>query len=231
MARLEVSSLVNVRISIEISVESRKVSRSVKCEVICPVDFPSSSSQFFRSGIFGFTESDCIGKIAFPAIQAAPSISSSFPFIFGDKLKQEIHCLIPCAIDQDPYFRMTRDVAPRLNFPKPALIHSTFFPALQGAKSKMAASDLNSAIFLTDTPKNIKDKVKRNKRFPSSRFPTSFSFRSTSTRLAVAKTRSKNIERRAATAKSTSRFNTFASSWTMINVWNRSVRIIRPAKC
>jgi tryptophanyl-tRNA synthetase len=37
-----------------------------------------------------------------------------------------------CAIDQDPYFRMTRDVAPRLNFPKPALIHSTFFPALHG---------------------------------------------------------------------------------------------------
>ncbi len=51
-------------------------------------------------GIFGFTESDCIGKIAFPAIQAAPSISSSFPFIFGEKLKQELSCLIPCAIDQ-----------------------------------------------------------------------------------------------------------------------------------
>ncbi|CAF1648930.1 unnamed protein product, partial [Adineta ricciae] len=112
--------------------------------------------------IFGFTESDCIGKIAFPAIQAAPSVSSSFPFIFGEKLKQEFACLIPCAIDQDPYFRMTRDVAPRLNFPKPALMHSTFFPALQGAKSKMAASDTNSAIFLTDTPKQVKDKVNKH---------------------------------------------------------------------
>ncbi|CAF0728166.1 unnamed protein product [Adineta steineri] len=113
-------------------------------------------------GIFGFTESDCIGKIAFPAIQAAPSISSSFPMIFGDKLKQELACLIPCAIDQDPYFRMTRDVAPRLNFPKPSLLHSTFFPALQGSKSKMSASDANSSIFLTDTPKNIKDKVNKH---------------------------------------------------------------------
>jgi len=55
---------------------------------------------FFLIGIFGFTESDCIGKIAFPAIQAAPSVSSSFPFIFGEKLKQELACLIPCAIDQ-----------------------------------------------------------------------------------------------------------------------------------
>jgi tryptophanyl-tRNA synthetase len=54
---------------------------------------------------------------------------------------------------------MTRDVAPRLGFPKPALIHSVFFPALQGAKSKMSASDANSSIFLTDTPKQIKDKV------------------------------------------------------------------------
>lgn len=54
---------------------------------------------------------------------------------------------------------MTRDAAPRLNYHKPALCHSTFFPALQGAKSKMSASDANSSIFLTDTPKQIKDKV------------------------------------------------------------------------
>lgn len=54
---------------------------------------------------------------------------------------------------------MTRDVAPRLKLPKPALIHSKFFPALQGAKTKMSASDINSAIFLTDTPKQIKTKV------------------------------------------------------------------------
>jgi tryptophanyl-tRNA synthetase len=49
-------------------------------------------------GIFGFTDSDCIGKISFPAIQAAPSFSSSFPFIFNNK--KNIPCLIPCAIDQ-----------------------------------------------------------------------------------------------------------------------------------
>ncbi len=32
---------------------------------------------------------------------------------------------------QDPYFRMTRDVAPKLGYFKPALIESSFFPALQ----------------------------------------------------------------------------------------------------
>lgn len=49
-------------------------------------------------GIFGFGDSDSIGKIAFPAVQAAPSFSSSFPNIFGGK--SDIPCLIPCAIDQ-----------------------------------------------------------------------------------------------------------------------------------
>ena len=60
---------------------------------------------------------------------------------------------------QDPYFRMTRDVAPRMSCSKPALLHSTFFPALQGAQSKMSASDPNTSIFLTDTDKQIKNKV------------------------------------------------------------------------
>lgn len=54
---------------------------------------------------------------------------------------------------------MTRDVAPRIGHPKPALLHSTFFPALQGAQTKMSASDPNSSIFLTDTAKQIKSKV------------------------------------------------------------------------
>ncbi len=53
-------------------------------------------------------------------------------------------------------FRMTRDVAPRLGYMKPALLHSSFFPALQGAQTKMSASDPNTSIFLTDTPKQIK---------------------------------------------------------------------------
>ena len=59
-------------------------------------------------GIFGFTMESSIGKIAFPAVQAAPSFPTSFPHMFGNR--RDIRCLIPCAIDQDPYFRMTRFV-------------------------------------------------------------------------------------------------------------------------
>lgn len=107
---------------------------------------------------FGLTDSDNIGKIAFPASQAAPSFSASFPHMFGDR---KIACLIPCAIDQDPFFRLTRDVAPRLGLLKPALLHSKFFPALQGQNTKMSASNALTSIFLTDTDKQIKDKINK----------------------------------------------------------------------
>lgn len=109
---------------------------------------------------FGFKGEDCIGKVGFPAIQAAPSFSACFPHIFGGR--EDVHCLIPCAIDQDPYFRLTREVAPSLGWKKPALIHSKFFPALQGAKSKMSASSATSAIYVTDTPSQISEKIKKH---------------------------------------------------------------------
>lgn len=54
---------------------------------------------------------------------------------------------------------MCRDVAPRLKYSKPAMIYSSFLPALQGAQSKMAASDTTTCIYLDDTPKQIKNKV------------------------------------------------------------------------
>ena len=53
---------------------------------------------------------------------------------------QKVRCLIPCAIDQDPYFRMTRDVAPRLGYLKCALIESRFFPALQASLTASPAA-------------------------------------------------------------------------------------------
>jgi tryptophanyl-tRNA synthetase len=120
------------------------------------------------TGIFGFDGTSNIGKVAFPAIQAAPSFASSFPKVLEADRSSSRACLIPCAIDQDPYFRMTRDVAHKLVDKKhglsgkPALIHSKFFPPLQGATGKMSSSDTNSAIFLTDTPEEIERKIKQH---------------------------------------------------------------------
>lgn len=102
---------------------------------------------------------DAVGKWHFVAVQAAPSFSNSFPQIFGTK--SDVPCLIPCAIDQDPYFRLTREVAQRLKYKKPALIHAKFIPGLAGAQGKMSASDEKSSIFMTDTAKQIKDKINK----------------------------------------------------------------------
>ncbi|KAG7879554.1 hypothetical protein KL938_003607 [Ogataea parapolymorpha] len=109
--------------------------------------------------VFGFQDSDCIGKLHFASVQIATAFPSSFPDVLG--LPPKTPCLIPCAIDQDPYFRVCRDVADKLKFSKPSLVHSRFFPALQGPTTKMSASDENSAIFMTDTSKQIQKKVNK----------------------------------------------------------------------
>ncbi|KAH6606655.1 tryptophanyl-trna synthetase [Trichoderma cornu-damae] len=113
--------------------------------------------------VFGFDGSSNIGKIHFPSIQGATSFASSFPHIFGDDEQKtaKIPCLIPCAIDQDPYFRLTRDCATSLRYAKPSLLHMRFLDALQGPGSKMSASDDTSAIFMKDTAKDIKNKVNK----------------------------------------------------------------------
>lgn len=48
-------------------------------------------------GIFGFKDESCVGKFAYPPIQAVPSFSNTFPHIFGDMVN--VPCLIPAAID------------------------------------------------------------------------------------------------------------------------------------
>ncbi|CBY01275.1 similar to tryptophanyl-tRNA synthetase [Plenodomus lingam JN3] len=120
-------------------------------------------------GAFGFHGSTNIGSNAFAAKQCVAAFASSYPFIWGEdsqtyrrsKKLASIPCLIPCAIDQDPYFRLVRENCGRMDLPspKPALIHSKFLTSLQGAGGKMSASNPNSAIFMSDTEKQIKKKI------------------------------------------------------------------------
>lgn len=102
--------------------------------------------------VFGFQESSNIGIIFFPAIQAAPA------FLESELTGDPVPCLIPAAIDQDPYWRVTRDVAPKLGYHKPAQIHSRFLPGL-GKGGKMSASLPETAIFTTDTPEDAERKI------------------------------------------------------------------------
>jgi tryptophanyl-tRNA synthetase len=102
---------------------------------------------------FGFTDSSNIGIIFFPAIQAVPCF---LPQVLKE---EDAHVLIPCAIDQEPYWRIARDVAPKLGYRKPAGIYSKFIPGL-GAGGKMSASLPETCIFLSDKPEEAVKKVK-----------------------------------------------------------------------
>jgi len=99
--------------------------------------------------VFGFTNETNVGLIFYTCIQSAPCF-------LEDKM-----CLIPLGIDQDPHFRVTRDIAPKIGKRKPVLLHNMMFPPLQGLGGKMSASDEATAIFTTDTEKEVENKIKK----------------------------------------------------------------------
>lgn len=102
--------------------------------------------------VFGFTNETNTGLVFYPNVQAGAAFLPSF--LEG----KAVPVLIPAAIDQDPYWRIARDVAPKLGFPKPAAIHSVFLPALSEG-GKMSSSDANSAIYTKDSPKIVRNKI------------------------------------------------------------------------
>jgi len=101
---------------------------------------------------FGFQDSTNIGWVFWPAIQAVPC------FIHAKLTGENVPALIPAAIDQDPYWRVTRDIAQKLGYYKPAQIHCRFLPGL-GIGGKMSASQPETSIFTTDPPELVKRKI------------------------------------------------------------------------
>ncbi|MFH1801211.1 MAG: tryptophan--tRNA ligase [archaeon] len=106
---------------------------------------------------FGMNESSNVGMIFFTSVQAVPAFLPSV--LRGRK----IPCLIPHAVDQDPHFRLTRDILPKLGYYKPASIQSSFLPPLTGIKGKMSSSnpEKNITILTTDSPKEVENKIKK----------------------------------------------------------------------
>jgi tryptophanyl-tRNA synthetase len=102
--------------------------------------------------VFGFSNSTNIGMIGFPPIQAAPCF---LPSVMEGK---PTPVLIPAAIDQDPYWRMTRDISQRMGYYKPAQIHSKFLSGI-GLSGKMSSSKPETALFTSDGPEVIDKKV------------------------------------------------------------------------
>src|SRR5881409_2018494 len=103
--------------------------------------------------VFGFENANNIGEIFYTSIQAAPA------FLPTVEAGHPVPVLIPCGIDQDPHFRITRDVADRLGYYKPAGLYSKLMPGLQGLNSRMSSSKPETAIFATDTEKATRQKI------------------------------------------------------------------------
>ena len=99
--------------------------------------------------VFGFTNETNIGMIFYTSLQSAPCFIEDKPV------------LIPLGVDQDPHFRLTRDIAPKIGKEKPALIHNIMIPALQGPGGKMSASDDNGTVYTTDDPTTVKKKINK----------------------------------------------------------------------
>jgi len=99
--------------------------------------------------VFGFTNDTNVGMIFYTSLQSAPC------FI------EDKQVLIPLGVDQDPHFRITRDIAPKINKIKPSLIHNIMIPSLLGPGGKMSASDEKNTIYTTDSPEVVKKKINK----------------------------------------------------------------------
>ncbi len=104
---------------------------------------------------FGFTNTNNIGSIFYTAMQTVPIF---LPNVLSGKNQR---CLIPLGVDQDPHFRLSRDVIKKLGHQKPSIIHSKMMMPLTGIDGKIDSSSSDKTILLTDDPKTIKKKINK----------------------------------------------------------------------
>jgi tryptophanyl-tRNA synthetase len=105
---------------------------------------------------FGLQPENNIGWSFYPAVQAAHILLPQF-------IEGSHRTIVPVGIDQDPFIRLTRDIAEHstINFIKPGAIHAQFVPGLKGS-TKMSSSDTeNDVIYLTDPPEIVKKKINK----------------------------------------------------------------------
>ncbi len=103
---------------------------------------------------FGLTPEKNIGWTFYPAMQVAHIL---FPQFYRGKHLT----LVPIGIDQDPFVRLTRDIAEHsdFNFIKPGALHAKFLPSLTG-DSKMSSS-IGKSIYLEDSENEVKNKINK----------------------------------------------------------------------
>jgi len=99
------------------------------------------------------------GKMNASLLQAADMYHPQLPEFEGGP----VLTFIPVGIDQDPHIRIARDMASRNKNYKFLPIASTYHLFLPGLKGdgKMSSSDENSFIAMTDSPKEVEQKIRK----------------------------------------------------------------------
>ncbi|MEK7458569.1 MAG: tryptophan--tRNA ligase [Patescibacteria group bacterium] len=105
--------------------------------------------------VFGEEGLDNSGKAFYrSAVQLAQILLLQLPEFGGRK-----ETLIPVGIDQHPYILLARDVARKMGYTPPSELMFKFQNSLLNPFEKMSGSKSKTAIYFTDTPEAVKNKI------------------------------------------------------------------------
>ncbi len=101
------------------------------------------------NNIFG--EKTNVGEYFYPLYQILPCFLGK-------------QCIVVAGKDQDPFFRLARDLARRLGHKPPILLYTKSVPGLDGTEKMSTSVPTSLPIFLTDTPAVVKAKIAKVKK-------------------------------------------------------------------
>lgn len=95
-----------------------------------------------------FGKKDNIGEYFYVFYQMVPCF-----------LSPDSQCIVVCGVDQDPFFRLARNLAKRLGYKPPIVLYTRNVPGLDGSEKMSTSSPETNPIFLSDTDEMIKNKI------------------------------------------------------------------------
>ncbi len=98
-----------------------------------------------------FGEKQNLGEYFYPLVQILPCFSKSRK------------CIIVAGIDQDPFFRLARDIARRLNYHPPVIIYTKSVPGLDGSAKMSTSVPSSLPIFLGESNNSVSEKISKIK--------------------------------------------------------------------
>lgn len=104
--------------------------------------------------LFGLKPETNIGWVFYPAMQVTHILYPQFR-----EGRQRV--LVPVGIDQDPFIRLTRDIADKFGLEKPAAIHKKMAPGLSGGKMASSGDGVFETIWLSDDEKTVASKINK----------------------------------------------------------------------